>query len=257
VGLAAVTLAARDPDAVLGILPADHHIGDPQGWQRVVAQAFAVAAAEDAIVTIGIRPTRPDTGYGYLEPGAQAAGGARAVARFVEKPDRPTAEGYVGRGYLWNAGMFFFRARRILDELERHLPPLGEGLRRLAAAPDELAAIYPTLPSISLDYGVMERTSGILTLEGDFGWSDVGSWDALAEVWPADAQGNVTLGEAILVDARDNVISSDGGLVALVGVSGLVVVRAGDAVLVLPRERAQDVREVVKRLEQRGGTAYL
>jgi mannose-1-phosphate guanylyltransferase len=257
VGLAAVTIAARDPDAVLGILPADHHIGDEPGWQRVVAQAFAVAAAEDAIVTVGITPTRPDTGFGYLEPGAAAAGGARQVARFVEKPDRASAEAYVARGYLWNAGMFFFRAARMLAELDRHLPDVGAGLRRIAAAPEETGAIYPGLTSISIDHGVMEKTRGILTLAGDFGWSDVGSWDALAEVRAADAAGNVAEGQAVLVDAKENIIHSDAGVVAVVGVSGLVVVRSGNAVLVVPRERAQDVREVVKKLEQGDGDAYV
>jgi mannose-1-phosphate guanylyltransferase len=257
VGLAAMTIAARDAEAVLGILPADHHIADEAGWQRVVAQAFAVAAAEDAIVTVGIRPTRADPGFGYLEPGSEVGGGARRVARFIEKPDRRAAETYVARGYLWNAGMFFFRARRILDEIDRHLPALGEGLARLAAAPGQATAIYPGLPAISIDHGVMEKAEGILTLEGDFGWSDVGSWDALAELRPADAAGNVASGRAVLVDARDNVVSTDGGLVALVGVSGLVVVRSGNAVLVVPRERAQDVREVVKRLEADDGDAYV
>lgn len=257
VGLAAVTIAARDADAVLGILPADHHIGDVPGWQRVVAQAFGVAASGDAIVTVGIQPTRPDTGFGYLEPGAASEGGARRVARFVEKPDRATAEGYVARGFLWNAGMFFFRAQRMLGEIDRQLPALGEGLRRIGAAPAVAAAIYPTLPSISLDHGVMEKASGVLMLAGDFGWSDVGSWDALVELIAPDAAGNVVEGAAVLVDARDNVVSTDGGLVALVGVSGLVVVRSGNAILVVPRDRAQDVREVVKRLEQGAGDAYL
>jgi len=262
VGLAAAYLAARDPDAVLAIFPADHHIGDEPGYAATVERALAVAAESGAIVAIGIRPTRPETGFGWLEPGAAAAGGrAREVARFVEKPDRPTAERYLERGLLWNGGMFFFPAARMLAEIARHLPALAAGLDELRAAGFDAAAtarVYPRLPAISIDHGVMERASGTLLIEGDFGWSDVGSWDALAEVRRADAAGNVVAGRAVLVDARDNVVhAEDGCLIALVGVTGLVVVRAGNAVLVVPRDRAQDVREIVKRLEQGDGDAYL
>jgi mannose-1-phosphate guanylyltransferase len=262
VGLAAAFLAARDPEAVLAILPADHAIPDEAGFAATAGRALAVAADSGAIVTIGIRPTRPETGFGWLEPGAPIAGGqARQVLRFVEKPDRPAAEDYVRRGFLWNGGMFFFRARRMLAEIARQLPALAAGLDELAAAGFAAAAtarVYPALPSISIDHGVMERAAGTLLVDGDFAWSDVGSWAALPEVRAADGAGNVVSGRAVLVDARDNVVAADdGALVALVGVSGLVVVRAGNAVLVVPRDRAQDVREIVKRLEQGEGDAYL
>jgi mannose-1-phosphate guanylyltransferase len=263
VGLAAAFIGARDPDAVLAILPADHHVGDEPGHAATVARALAVAAESGAIVTIGIRPTRPETGFGWLEPGAVAAGGrAREVLRFVEKPDRAAAERYLAGGFLWNGGMFFFRAARMLAEIADQLPALAAGLDALRAAgfsAEATARVYPGLPSISIDHGVMERAGGVLLVDGDFGWSDVGSWAALGETRPADGAGNVVAGRAVLVDARDNVVSTDddGSLVALVGVSGLVVVRAGNAVLVLPRERAQDVREIVKRLEQGDGDAYL
>jgi mannose-1-phosphate guanylyltransferase len=257
IGLAALAVRARDPDATIAALPADHHIADEPAYREVVARALAVAGDEDAIVTVGIQPTGPETGFGYLEPGAPGPGGTRRVARFVEKPDRATAEDYVARGFLWNGGMFFFRAARILAELERHLPRLAAGLAEIAAAPETLARVYPSVPAISIDYGVMEKTSGILLLPGAFGWNDVGSWTALAETHAADGDGNVCAGEVVAFEARDNIVSSDGGLIALVGVSGLCIVRSGDAVLVVPRARAQDVREIVRRLEAAGRDPYL
>jgi mannose-1-phosphate guanylyltransferase len=266
IGLAAVHLLHRDPEAVLGALPADHAIGDEKGYGEVIARAFALAETEEAIVTVGIRPTAPETGFGYLEPGAPAAAGARVVARFVEKPVRAAAEDYVARGFLWNGGLFFARARRLLDEIAQHLPSLAEGLdviaRALASGDDAAAAeatarVYPGLPSISIDHGVMEKTRGILVVPGDFGWNDVGAWSALAETRSADAAGNVCAGEVVAVDAAGNIVATDAGLVALVGVSGLVVVRAGNAVLVVPRARAQDVREIVARLGQDGREEYL
>lgn len=264
IGLAAVHIAAVDAEAVLAVVPADHAIGDEAAYRDVLGHAFAIAGAEDAIVTIGIRPTGPETGFGYLEPGAEAAGAARVVARFVEKPDRPTAERYLSSGYLWNSGTFFFAARRILAELAQHLPALAAGLSEIALALDAggdasaaTARVYPGLPSISIDYGVMERTRGILVVAGDFGWNDVGSWNALAEVRAADAAGNVAAGRLVAIDAHDNVVTTDAGMVALVGVTGLVVVRAGNAVLVVPRERAQEVRDIVKELERAGQEEYL
>ena len=263
VGLAAVYAIAGNRDSVLGILPADHAIADEGAFRDVVARALRLAA-EGHIVTIGIKPTHAETGFGWIEPGPAVAYGASSVARFVEKPDRAAAESYLTRGFLWNGGMFFFRADRILDEIRRQLPALAEGLDEIGrahaggGAAEVIARIYPRLPSISIDHGVMEGAAGMVTVPGDFGWSDVGSWAALADLRGADAAGNVTLGRAVLLDARDNLVSVDpGGLVALVGVSGLVVVRAGDAVLVLPRERAQEVRDLVKRLEAEGLDAYL
>jgi mannose-1-phosphate guanylyltransferase len=260
IGLAAVHLHHRDPGAVMAALPADQHVGDEARFLEVVGRAFELAAARDSIVTIGITPTRPETGFGYLAPGA---GGT--VARFVEKPDAAAAERYVAEGYLWNAGMFFFPVRRILDEIARHLPALHAGLQEIGAALASggdasavTARVYPTLPKISIDHGIMEKAQGLLMLSGDFGWNDVGSWTALADVRVADGAGNVTQGEIALHDARRNIAVADPGVtVALVGVEDLIVVQSGNAVLVMPRSRAQDVREIVQQLEARGAGTYL
>ena len=270
-GLAAVHLVAREPDAIMAALPADHHVGDEPAFRRVVEQAFTLAEERDAIVTIGLRPTAPETGFGYLELGDELPGtnGAHAVARFVEKPDRATALAYLASGrHLWNGGMFFVRAARLYAEIARHLPALHAGLEEIRhalahggapAATATTARVYPTLPSISIDHGVMEKASGLVVLPGDFGWNDVGAWSALAEVVAPDADGNVVRGATCVAhEATRNIVVGDpGAVVALVGVEGLVVVRAGDAVLVMPRERAQDVKEITRLLEAHGLGRYL
>ncbi len=269
-GLAATHLVARDPDAVLGAFPADQHVGDEAGFGAVVERAFAAAERGDVIVTIGLRPTRAETGFGWLElGGARGELGApvRDVARFVEKPDLARATAFAASGYhLWNGGMFFVRARRLLDELARHLPATAAGLATIeralvagdhAAAAVATAAVYPGLPTVSIDHGVMERAADVVAVPGDFGWSDVGSWAAVAELLPRDAAGNARTGDAVIVDGADNLALTDAGVIALVGVSGLAVIRAGDAVLVLPTARAQEVRAAVEALTAAGLSRYL
>jgi mannose-1-phosphate guanylyltransferase len=280
IGLAAVVLAARDPDAVLAVLPSDHNVRDERRFRDALAAGFAAAEAEDVIVTLGIVPTAPETGFGYLELGAARGDGTAAVARFVEKPDRETARAYLASGrFLWNAGIFVARARRWLVDLAAHMPETWAGLAEIqaalargggagagaavgdgatAAALAAAARVYPGLPAISIDYGVMERAADVMTVRGDFGWSDVGSWTALAEYRAGDDAGNVVQGVAVLHDAHRNIIVADSGCaVAVIGCDDLVVVKAGEAVLVVPRARAQEVREVVDLLRSRGLKEYL
>jgi len=267
-GLAAVHLLARDPDAVMGVMPSDHHIADADRFADVVERAFQVAEQHEVVVTIGIVPSRPATGYGYLRVGKSRPDGSFEVRQFVEKPDKETARQYLASGdYLWNGGMFFVRASVLLDAIRTHMPETHRGLEEIAAAlreggrPAANAAaerVYPTLPSVSIDYGVMEHAEDVVTVRGDFGWNDVGTWSSLAEYREADADGNVLSGEAFLLDAKDNIVFGDSDhLVALVGVHDLVVVQAGNAVLVVPRRRAQEVRDVVAALEQRKLEEYL
>jgi mannose-1-phosphate guanylyltransferase len=175
------------------------------------------------------------------------------VLRFVEKPDRARAEAYVADGrHLWNAGIFAFRGDRLLALVERHLPALAAGLAGIAAAPHRRGELYRALPAISIDHGVMEKLDEIATLPLDCGWSDLGSWQALAELLPADGQGNVTHGEVVAVSSSDNLLWSEEGTVAVLGLEGVVVVRTGDAVLVMPKERSQEVRSIVEALRARG-----
>jgi mannose-1-phosphate guanylyltransferase len=270
-GLAAGLLAARDPDAVFAALPADQHVADEPGLARAFAAAYAAVERDDVICTLGIVPTRPDTGFGYLEVAdaqARAALTVQPVRRFVEKPDRATAEGYVAGGHhLWNAGIFFASARRMMAELHRYLPATAVIIDEIVAAhvaegPAAGQAVarrrYPELASISIDHAVMERTDRVVTIAVDVGWDDVGSWAALPAVRGLDASGNTTIGVAIVVDGTGNVVvSDDDTVIATVGVSDLVVVKSGGAILVLRREHAQDVRKVVEALSARGLARYL
>ncbi|HVK73357.1 MAG TPA: sugar phosphate nucleotidyltransferase [Kofleriaceae bacterium] len=269
-GLAAVHAAHRDADAVLGAFPADHHVADEVGFGVAIERAWGAAERGDVIATIGVVPTRAETGFGYLELGgdrAELGDGVRTVARFVEKPEPATAAGFAAGGrHLWNAGMFFVRARRLLAEIERWMPATGDGLREISdalrgggdeAAARATAAVYPRLPSVSIDHGVMEHAADVVAVPGAFGWSDVGSWQAVAALVPAGERGHAAVGDAVVVDAAGNLTYTDDGVIALVGVSNLAVVRAGDAVLVVPLDRAQDVKAVVAALAAGGRQRYL
>ncbi len=195
IGLAAATIARADPEALIAVLPADHFIADEPGFLRALDRALDAAEA-GWLATIGIVPTRPETGYGYIELGEPFAEWTHAVARFVEKPDRERAKSFMDGGrHLWNAGMFFFRASVIRDAIARYLPALGAGLDRIdvaARAGDEARAIseiFPTFPSISIDFGIMEKAERIAVVSGDFGWNDVGSWESTWEMSDRDARG--------------------------------------------------------------------
>ena len=266
IGWATATIARVNPEAIVMVLPSDHFITDEEGFRAVLAKALAGARA-GYMTTIGVVPTRPETGYGYVEVGAALEeSGISEVARFVEKPDRARAEGYVAGGkHLWNAGMFFFRAKDMIDAIRSYLPELADGLARIDAAAargdeaGELAAAFPGLPSISIDHGVMEKAKRLAVVPGSFGWNDVGSWESAWELAPKDAAGNALPAGAIAVEATGNLVrdltsTADKAkrVYALVGVSDLVVVETDDAVLVMSRERAQDVKAVVQELKKRG-----
>ncbi|MCK8498665.1 mannose-1-phosphate guanylyltransferase [Myxococcus fulvus] len=264
IALAAVQVAARDPKGVMVVLPSDHHVADVPGFKRVLEQAARIAEGGH-IVTLGIQPNRPETGYGYIQVGDALEGGGRAVKAFKEKPDPQTAQAYVSSGeYLWNGGIFVFRADVILAAFEQHMPEMKKGLKALREAAGKrtfgavLKKVFPKLPSISIDYGVMEKASNIAVLPGDFGWSDVGSFAAIPEVRPADAHGNVISGDlAVVVDCKGCIVLADKRPLSVVGLTDVVVVDSGDAVLVVPREKSQDVRKVVEALKARKLQKYL
>ena len=259
IGLAGALLHARDPDAVLAVLPADHHIRDRAGMARVLDAAMTAAETEDVIALVGITPTRAETGFGYLETSPSPSPSPSPILRFVEKPDAATAEQYVRSGrYLWNAGIFCLTARRLLAELDAHLPATAQAVREIARDPDAARKLYPTLPSVSFDTGVMEKTDRIVAVAADVGWDDVGSWAALPAVRGADAQGNTTAGATLVIDGTGNVVvGDDDTLIATVGVSDLVIVKSGDAILVIRKDQAQDVRKVIDALSARGLARYL
>ena len=266
-GLAAVNVAHTDPDAVIAALPSDHAVADEDEFRVVCERALELAETQDCIVTVGIRPTRPDTGFGYLQV-KSGLSDVLEVARFIEKPDAARADELARSGEtLWNAGMFFFRASRLLADIETHLPDLAAGLGRIAEAlgaeeqdayAHAVEAVYPALSRVSIDTGVMEKTQGIVALPGDFGWSDVGTWAALAELRPPDLAGNILQGTTYVHDASGNIlVSDDDTAIAALGVTDLVVIKSGNAILVAPRSRVQDVRDLVDHIRAHEGTDYL
>ena len=237
----------------VAVLPADHRMGDAAAFREVLEQAVGVVEREDRVMALGVVPHRPETGYGYLElePRAEPCG-VRRVRRFVEKPSAEAAARFLASGnYLWNAGIFVFRGSTLLGILERLQPELARGLEEIAAAPDRLRELYGRLPADSIDYAVMEKLDDISTLPLDCGWSDLGSWQALDEVLTPDEQDNTGRGDRLAVDARGNLLFADAGTITVLGVEGLVVVRTGDAVLVCPKSRSQEVKRLVTELAAR------
>ncbi len=258
IGWAVRSMPEEVREGVIAVFPSDHWVADEEAFREVLRRgAAAVEGGAFDVVTVGVAPAWAETGYGYLELAAPPAeGGVERVERFTEKPGPETAARFKASGrHFWNAGIFLFRGRVLLELYARHLPELAAGLERLAAKhgdAERRRALYADLESVSIDYGLMEKLSAIGCVVADCGWNDLGSWASLAEALPADGDGNRTVGDTVAVDARDNLLFADGGTVAAIGVEGLAVVRTGDAVLVVPRERAQDVRRIVDRLRVLG-----
>ena len=258
IGWAATHVKRLDADAVMTVLPADHYIGDTDAYLDTLRRGLEAATHGD-YVTIGIRPTRAETGYGYIEVGSELDPGVFRARRFVEKPNRQRAEQFVASGgFLWNSGMFFFRASRILEAIDLHLPGLGKQLQRYDTAAKNaqemelVSETYASLPAVSIDHGIMEKVDSVSVVPGAFDWSDLGSWASAWELSPRDEFANVLPDGGLSIDATGNFASApEGKLVALIGVRDLVVVDSGDALLVVPRERAQDVRHIVAALRDR------
>jgi mannose-1-phosphate guanylyltransferase len=268
IGLAALYIQKRVPDAVMLVLPSDHRIGDEITFRRVLAAAGKVASERDSLITIGILPTGPETGYGYIEQGDLlpncGAAGTCGVRSFREKPSLEQAREFLRQGgFPWNSGMFVWKASTILKAIKRFLPELHEGLMQIREAlgtereEEIVGEVYSAQKAVSIDYGVMEKAEDVLVVPGDFGWSDLGSWDSLWEVSGKDGNGNVARGNLIGIDAFDSLVHSPGKLVALVGVRDLLVVETDDALLICRRGRSQDVRKVVEILETKGLKEYL
>lgn len=237
------------PDAVMICVHADWSIGDAEAFRQTLLRAADVAAAHRALVTVGIVPSRADTGFGYIQPGTPVEGdtSARRVERFVEKPDRATAERMVRDGYLWNSGIFVWRVGDFLGEIRAHTPEVAPALK---AAGADIEKFFAATKSISVDVGVMERSSRVLVLPGNFGWDDVGTWSALRRVRSLDPAGNATSGDVHTVEARDNVVHAEGSTVVLYGVSELVVVVRNGLTLVTTVDRAADLKSLVESLPE-------
>jgi len=243
---AAHEIRRRDGDeAMMTCVHADWAVADADGFRAALVRAADVAARERGLVTVGIVPTRPEIGYGYIQPGDPVEGGARRVARFVEKPDRARAEQLCAGGCLWNSGIFVWRVGDFLAEVERHTPEVAPAL---AAAGDDAPAFFAGVRSISVDVGVLERSDRVFVVPGDFGWDDVGTWAALARVRTRDDAGNATSGVVHALDAHDNVAHAEGNAVVLYGVEGLVVVAREGLTLVTTVERAAELKTLLDSL---------
>jgi mannose-1-phosphate guanylyltransferase len=233
-------------DDVMISVHADWAIGDAEGFRAALLAAAETAAREHALVTVGIVPVRPDPGFGYIQPGEPAGPAARHVARFVEKPDRERAEAMVRDGFLWNSGIFVWRAGDFLDEIAAHTPEIAP---HLAAHPDDVAGFFGAIEKpIAVDVGVMERSRRVLVLPGDFGWDDVGTWAALKRVRACDERGNAMSGIVHALESSDNVVHAEGNAVVLYGVRDLVVVSRPGLTLVTTTERASDLKQLIDTL---------
>ncbi|WP_207884791.1 mannose-1-phosphate guanylyltransferase/mannose-6-phosphate isomerase [Pseudomonas sp. 30_B] len=269
IAVAALALRALyGDDVTMVVMPADHLIRDVEAFANAVEHAVELAA-QGRLVTFGVVPTTPETGFGYIETGdALDARGGSTVRRFVEKPDLDTARQFLQAGtFLWNSGMFCFTVGTFISELEKHAPQmLAQAIDcQMASQPEEMGNVvqqelphehFSTLEDISIDYALMERSDRVAVVPAIFDWSDIGSWTAMSDLVDADADNNRAAGNAIFVDSRDNYVQSEGRLIATVGVEGLIVVETADAILVARADRAQDVRKVVKQLKDSENEAY-
>ena len=256
IALAALAIAAADPEAQLLVLPADHYVGKPEALIDAIEKATS-ASSQGKLVTFGLVPSRPETGYGYIKRGEALAPDVSVLEQFVEKPDQPTAEGYIASGdYVWNSGMFMFSATRFLESLAQFQPEMTRVCERaMEQAERDMdfvrpnAEVFATCPSDSIDYAVMEHTPEGAVVSLDCDWSDIGAWSALWEVGDQDAAGNVSQGDVVLNKTQNSYVRSQSRLVTTTGVSDLVVVETADAVMVADRHSVQDVKEIVNVLK--------
>jgi len=267
IGLSALYLKRLDPEAVMAVLTADHYI-EKADELRGALGAAAQVAEEGRLVTLGIEPNRPATGYGYIERGERLARisglDVYRVEKFTEKPDLSTAQAFMESGrYYWNSGMFIWKVSAILREFEKLMPRLYAQLMEIDAAlgtAEERAVlelVWPQVKKETIDYGIMERAEDVAVIPVDIGWSDVGDWTALSDLLPADAEGNVVVGQHVGLDTRGCLIHGSCHLVTTIGLEDMIIVDTEDALLVCPRERAQEVRDLVKKLRESGREEYL
>ncbi|NWG12289.1 MAG: mannose-1-phosphate guanylyltransferase [Acidobacteria bacterium] len=256
-GWSALHIERRDPEGIMIALPADHFIAEPERFRITLEKALRSLPGATGIV-FGIRPDRAETGYGYIRAEKPAVpADTWPVVRFVEKPDSATAASYVQSGrYLWNSGMFLWRNRTLLELFQRHMPDAYSRLAHLRPLVglqdrrDEIREIFGGFRRTSIDYGILEKTSGLRLIPADYSWDDIGNWSSLGRAVPADAGGNITRGPVTTAESRDCVVLSDSAPVAVFGATGLVVVRARDRVLVCPKERAPDLKKLLSALPE-------
>ena len=268
IGLSAIILKHRDPNAVMAVLPADHRILDEQLFRKVLGAAEVIASKQDCLVTIGIHPTYPSTGYGYIQVNGKVDEindiDIFKVKTFAEKPDLTTARSFLTSGdFLWNSGMFVWKAKSILREIEESLPELYDGLMEIekylgTKSQDEvIKKVYCTIKSISIDYGVMEQSKKVFVLKGEFDWNDVGSWEEIYKISKRDQDNNVIIGDHFTKDTSGCLIDSPNRFIATLGLENLIVIDTDDALLICRRDMAQDVKDLVDAMKRKNLEQYL
>lgn len=261
IGLGAMAIQKRAADPVMVVLVADHFYLDEQPWLEAVKTAIAYAAESEDLVTIGIQPTESSSNYGYLHKGEIIRSGVPCpvyrVKAFIEKPQPPIAAAYLeSQEYLWNTGTFAWRISVFQKALRLHLPGVFFALAQISQNPTSINQVFPAIESISVDYGVMEKSSNLAAVQGSFHRIDIGSLGALSQIWPGDEQGNATLGQTIAKESRNNIIYADAGLISLIGIENLIVIRHGEVVLVCTKERAAEVKDLVDLLDKKEFNHY-
>ena len=268
IGLAAIILKQQNPEAVMAVLPADHRIQNETHFRKVLAAAEILAARNDCLVTLGINPTYPSTGYGYIqinEKKDEVSGlEAYKVKTFAEKPDQKTAERFLKSGdFFWNSGMFIWKIETILSEIEKSLPDLYDGLMEIEKSlgtkneKEVIQKVYCQIKSISIDYGVMEQSTNVFVLKGEFEWNDVGSWEEVYKISSKDSKKNVLFGNHLLKESTGCLIDVPKRFVGAIGIENLIVVETDDALLICPRNKAQEVKELVDTMNQKKMDEYL
>ncbi len=265
IGLSALFLLQRDPDAVMIVLPADHLVQKAENFRQTLAHGVQLVRQNPgALVTIGITPSYAATGYGYIQKGATLQDNVFRVRRFTEKPKLSKATAmYQSGDFLWNSGIFIWRAQTILDRIRTFMPELYRGLQEISPAmgpqnvKKKIRHVYKKVKAESIDYGVMEHAENVLVIEGNFGWNDVGSWEEVYKTLDKDSNGNVLKGHTILKDVKNSYVETSGRLVAVVGVENMIVVDTPDALLICAREKSQDVKWIVEKLKKSGQKNHL
>lgn len=264
IGYGAMEIMKKYGDGIMCVFPSDHYIKDQKAFRHTLGTAIEAATKEEVLVTIGINPSFPATGYGYIRYGDDSDGLSHRVESFVEKPSLALAQSYLAEGgYVWNSGMFVWKASTILAAFDQYLPHVMEYLRPIynAIGTDQeeqvIEELYPKIPSVSIDYGIMEKSDAVRVVPGEFGWNDVGSWDAFDALHVKDGNGNVILGQQVNLDTSNCIIVGNKRLITTVGIEDLIIVETEDAILVSAKSRAQDVKCIVEELRSRQLTKYL
>lgn len=264
IAYAAIELLEKYGNGIMCVFPSDHYIENTEAFSKVLLQAALVAEEKDSLVTIGIEPEYPATGYGYIRYDKTETTKEKDVIKFVEKPQYEEAEEYIkSKEYVWNSGIYVWKISKILQEIMLYMPELYECIKKIKPyirnkrKNEFIKSIYQNMPNISIDYGVMEHSKNVKVIPSSFGWNDIGSWESLKVIYPEDSEGNVAVGDNVQIDTRNSIIYSEGRMIATLGVEDMIIVETQDAILVCHKDRAQEIRKITEELKKKKRQEYL